>query len=651
MGVEFDDAAAGALIRATQSADGAFTGQSGARRGAVETALQEFRGGYAELFRTASVTESAERGRLARAMDELARQVEHAKQQAAVENRRLDAVRAWEGREADRDERRRTQPLGPLVSDVEELFDPRPSEPAVRPTTISVAFSASQRTRTSSGVASGTSSAEPNALRSFATRSRSCNTTMRQHLKEVADAWSRFTSSSSWVPVGGSGFLDNGSRFVDENEADVTWMEHVAAAFEHAGSGTMTNHALDLAVAAYLTTQGEDPVEILRHMDADVGAVWLAAHPEVLDALVTTPPKWGTPATVFSAIVQAERARGADPADFATVLQRMYVSRAAEKMGIDMGSWDTSRGAEALLGQVTGSYQYYAQLYLDNPDFMWAGMANMVGPDFAAGFLDLHSFRDHIDEITPLLPQGMRPLTDVLANMGDNEIAFYEKTFLDMQKGIFLDASTMHEAYLDTGMDGITELRAAGLLAVGPDQSPRERVVSEQNALAAWQDIDTGMRTGSQDLIDSGNRSLLYREQHDTIQDQYDAMREHPVTGEAFTTVLGIVGDASVPGTKTLGQYEGGTSFSYDAMPAVPGVQGVTETVYVPTENLADFSVRWDYIEHDTLPAWQALAHDDPERARALVGASVPDRIEDRRLDNRLGDLVDDLHDTEFSWR
>jgi uncharacterized protein YukE len=651
MGVEFDDAAAGALIRAAQSADGAFTGQSGARRGAVETAMQEFRGGYAELFRTASVTESSERGRLARAMDDLAQQVERAKQQAAEENRRLDEVQAWEGREADRDERRRTQPLGPVVSDIEELFDPRPSEPAVRPSTISVAFSASQRTRTSSGNASGTSSAEPDALRSFATQSRSCNTTMRQHLKEVADAWTRFTSSSSWVPVGGSGFLDNGSRFVDENDADVTWMEHVAAAFEHAGSGTLTNHALDLAVAASLTTQGRDPVEVLRHMDADVGAAWLAAHPEVLAALVTTPPAWGTPSTVYSAIVQAERARGADPVDFATVLQRMYVSRAAEKVGIDLATWDTARGAEALLGQVTGSYQYYAQLYLDNPDFTWAGMANMVGPDFAAGFLDLHSMRDHIGEVAPLLPPSMRPLTDVLAGMGDDEIAFYEKTFLDMQKGIFLDASTMHEAYLDTGMDGITELHAAGLLAAGPDQTPSERLVSEQNALAAWQDIDTGMRTGSQDLLDSGNRSLLYREQHDTIQDQYDDMRTRPLTGEAFTTVLGIVGDASIPGAKTLGQYEGGTSVTVDAMPLVPGVQGVTETVYIPSQNLSEFPVRWDYIEHDTLPAWQALAHDDPERARELVAGSVPDRIQDRRLDHRLGDLVDDLHDTEFRWR
>ena len=54
---------------------------------------------------------------------------------------------------------------------------------------------------------------------------------------------------------------------------------------------------------------------------------------------------------------------------------------------------------------------------------------------------------------------------------------------------------------------------------------------------------------------------------------------------------------------------------------------------------------------HDTLPAWQELAHGDPERARELVGGSVPDRIEDRRLDDRLGGLLDDLHDTEFAWQ
>jgi hypothetical protein len=218
-------------------------------------------------------------------------------------------------------------------------------------------------------------------------------------------------------------------------------------------------------------------------------------------------------------------------------------------------------------------------------------MANLVGPDFAAGFLDLHSFRDHIATIAPLLPPSMRPLTDQVAQMGDDELAFYEKTFLDMQKNIFYDASTMHEAYLADGMAGITELQAAGLLK-GPNQSEQQAAVSSQTTLQAWQDIDTGIRTGRTDLVDSGNEALLYREQHDTIQRSYDQMRDHEPTGEALTTMLGIVGDASIPDTKTRGQYEGGFSVPLDYVPSLPGVQGQIETFNIPTTNISEFDVR-----------------------------------------------------------
>ena len=141
------------------------------------------------------------------------------------------------------------------------------------------------------------------------------------------------------------------------------------------------------------------------------------------------------------------------------------------------------------------------------------------------------------------------------------------------------------------------------------------------------------------------------REPHDTIQQSYDDMRGRPETGEAFTRVLGLVGDASVPDTRTLGQYEGGETASFDYVRNLPGVQGHIETWSVPSQNIADFEVRWDYIENDTLPAWRELANSDPARARELVGASVPERIADRRLDSRWPELLDDLHDSELTWQ
>ena len=650
MDVEFDDAAASALIGVARAVDDALRAQGATRRSAAETAMDGFSGRYAELLCIACATESEERGRLSRAMDDLARQVRRSKQQAEAENVRRRELVAWQMRDADRDERNRAAFFGEIVGDVEKIFDPRPTSPPLDPSPISIAFSSTQRTRTSSGAGSASSGADTDHLRAFVVQAKACNVVLRHQVERLSKAWTRFVASSSWVPIGTVSFLSGAMQLVDENDEDVVWVEHIATAFEQAGSGTLTNRSLDLAVAAFLEAQGNDPVDLLSHMDPEVAAAWLAANPSVLEGLVTSPPSWGTPSTILQAIVAAERAIGAEPAHYASVLQQLYVTRAAEKTGIDLATWNTSWGAPALMGQVAGSYEYYASLYLDNPDFTWAGMANLVGPDFAAGFLDLHSFRDHVATIAPLLPPSMRPFSDQLAGMGEDELAFYEKTFLDMQKNIFFDASTMHEAYLDDGMAGIMELQAAGLLR-GPNQSEQQAAVSAQTTLEAWQDIDNGIRTGRTDLVDSGNEALLYREQHDTIQRGYDQMRDHDPTGEALTTMLGIVGDASIPDTMTLGQYEGGFSVPLDYMPSIPGVQGQIETWNIPTTNISDFRVRWDYIENDTLPAWQELAHGDPERARELVGDSVPDRIDERRLDDRLGGLLDDLHDAEFAWQ
>ena len=48
--------------------------------------------------------------------------------------------------------------------------------------------------------------------------------------------------------------------------------------------------------------------------------------------------------------------------------------------------------------------------------------------------------------------------------MSGDDLRFHQTTFLQMQKDIFYDASTMHETHLDGGMQSIAELATAGLL-------------------------------------------------------------------------------------------------------------------------------------------------------------------------------------------
>src|SRR5262249_48973726 len=111
---------------------------------------------------------------------------------------------------------------------------------------------------------------------------------------------------------------------------------------------------------------------------------------------------------------------------------------------------------------------------------------------------------------------------------------FYETTFLTMQKKIFEDQATMHEAYLAGGLPQVEEFYRARIIDLA--------------TLAAWRQIDTGRRGGDQAAVADGNRTLLFREQHDIIDRFYAQMLGHGgLAGSAFTYLLTLTGAPSVP--------------------------------------------------------------------------------------------------------
>jgi len=364
-----------------------------------------------------------------------------------------------------------------------------------------------------------------------------------------------------------------------------------------------------------------------------------------LDGFFAAPPL-GTPSATLNRILDIARRMGVDPTTYADVLQQYYVTKAAEKAGIDLTTWDVSQGAEAVSDQYEKTYAYYAQLFLDNPNFRWAGMAAMIGPSFAAGFEDIEFFqtmaRELADKLGPIpdsaLPFPLNQLDEV-SRMGEDELKFYQTTFLQMQKDIFYDASMMHEAYLEGGMGRIDELRRAGLL--GDDQQQVDQ------AYHAWQDIDTASRTGNTDLLNHGNEELLRREQFYTIADQYQDMKHHDPTGEVMTYMMGLVGQPSIPGTHTLGEVDDPIHIEIDTQPLIPGVQGGEVTLNIPRSNIADFDTRWGLIKDDTLPAYLDLIENDPGRANEILNQDVRERIDEMRLSERWPDILDSLVDTK----
>lgn len=282
---------------------------------------------------------------------------------------------------------------------------------------------------------------------------------------------------------------------------------------------------------------------------------------------------------------------GVDPDSpgFPDLVVAHWTRVAAAEAGFDLADWDPSAGASANREIIEGVYTCYGELYLDHPWMQWAGMAAMIGPSFAAGFFDLDQVRQLAQGVaagSQVLPPGVdRAALEAIATMPDAELGSYENRFLSMQREIFVDQAVMHEAYLNGGMEEMERLLEAGVV--------------DDAAYQAWADVEAGRGGDAQALAD-GSTALLWREQNQVIADDRQTMRDHPVTGEAFT---GISFDDPVQGT-------------------------VTVETPLPGGSTADRATRWEYVSNDTLPAYQRLVTEHPDQVAQIIGTDVSDRID-----------------------
>jgi hypothetical protein len=232
-------------------------------------------------------------------------------------------------------------------------------------------------------------------------------------------------------------------------------------------------------------------------------------------------------------------------------------------------------------------YRYYGGLFLRDPRFEWAGMANLIGASFYGGFLDIAAVPTQL-------------------------LRFYEMTFLRMQKKIFEDQATMHEAYLAGGVPEIEALHLAGTI--------------DSACVRAWRAIDNSNRADWR----RGNRWLLYREQDDILDHFYASMRNrHGPEGAALTYFLTLLGTPSVPGAN-----------GYPAVFPLT-VAGGPLRLQTPLAdgNISVFPNRWELIEDDTLPAYLGCIA-DPAKAQVLIGTPIAERVPAFRLRHNLGSIL-----------
>jgi Proteins of 100 residues with WXG len=331
------------------------------------------------------------------------------------------------------------------------------------------------------------------------------------------------------------------------------------------------------------------------------------------------------------------------------------------RAGIDPSTWRPQDGLLANDEIVQAVYRYYGGLYLDHPELQWAGMANVVGPMFYAGWQDMYAVRsladdgqrarylselvglptlpgpvyDFADHLGDVVPGGFLDPGSLAEHLTSEEIEWYEDRFLGMQREIFDDLAWQHEAYILGGVPLLREIASRN----PSELRPRD--------LESWE----GIASGDPARIAEGNRELLLREQWRVIQDDYEAMREHhgPV-GDVFTYTLSTMADNPMPGGQAYRDYDPIELELHIDSPDVPvGPLGpfgphvdvgppdihVEQELPLPAGNLSNFEDRWAWIEDDMLPRYQDLLR-DPGAARALIGSSVSERAEDFR---RLPDL------------
>jgi hypothetical protein len=294
------------------------------------------------------------------------------------------------------------------------------------------------------------------------------------------------------------------------------------------------------------------------------------------------------------------------------------LNRALESAGIERDSWRPRRGFAANRRTVEAVYDYYGRLFLAHPHLKWAGMASLIGPSFYAGFKDLGFLPDATRKAAiAVFGRPIRRLTrGTVADLG-----FYETTFLRMQKKIFEDQATMHEAYVAHGLEGIEALYHARII--------------DAATLEAWREIDRGQQTNDTALTDRGNRTLLFREQFDIIDRFYLQMLRHDgPEGLAFTYLLTLAGAPSVPGARSFPE-----RYPFTLVARLPQA---TISVRTPLANgnIAVFANRWKLIEDDTLPEYLMFVRDHADEARKLAGTPVSQRAIPQELRTRAGRLV-----------
>ena len=245
--VRFNHVAASTLARRCRNAANAIEGQATSRSGWVAHALADFLGYYSELFRGNGRVQASDARLLVARLREVAEGADQLAREARSEQDRRETARAWKQRQDERG-------FWDHVADWFTGGEDPPVGPAAQPVSLSFAQpEQGVRDPLQGSGSTGTSSARPDHLRTFASNSRSANDDLASWPGNLRSAYDDFTAGCGFGSLEASTVWTGFDRYLSANGEDVRWADTVAAAFEAAGSDglvTTSNAAITASLAA-----------------------------------------------------------------------------------------------------------------------------------------------------------------------------------------------------------------------------------------------------------------------------------------------------------------------------------------------------------------------------------------------------------------
>ncbi|MEV7132689.1 WXG100 family type VII secretion target [Arthrobacter sp. NPDC093128] len=308
-------------------------------------------------------------------------------------------------------------------------------------------------------------------------------------------------------------------------------------------------------------------------------------------------------------------------------LQQYWAESAMREAGIDPNHWDPSKGVDYNRADIYKVYAFYAELYKNDPRMEWIGMANQVGPTFIAGFEDLAVLRkaaaagqdlsEQLDGTDP----AQRSWITLLASLGESDLAYYEETFLSMQKEIFSDIGSQHFAYQQGGMEEIERMKAAGVVSpTMKDAWTSLDSVPAYSGPEGYHQLSSDQKTA----LHQASYNMADQEQNHVIADDYDNIRGR-TTGEAFTAAMTVVGEPSIVGAKSY----------YEQFPMVNPYFDTNRSPMMGVDthlgNISNSNDRWALIDQDTLRAYEDWLHGEKDPYGEMV-KPMPQRVEEYRM-------------------